>query len=78
MLQAVAKVAKYGKSAAARLSAKHKALMCSRSFPVMRRLFNAVIRPTVSFGCEVWAPACSLALDPGLKDMARIHMVFFL
>ena len=75
--QLLAKLAQNGKGAAARLSAKHKALMCSKSFPMMRRLFDAVVRPTVSYGCEVWAPACSLALGPELKDMLGVQMAFF-
>ena len=35
------------------------------------------LQPTVSYGCEVWAPACSLALDPEIKDMLRIQVAFF-
>lgn len=62
MSSAFAKLAQNGKGAAARLSATHKTLMCSKSFPMMRCLFDAIVRPTVSYGCEVWAPACSLAL----------------
>ena len=62
MSSAFAKLAQNGKGAAAHLSATHKALMCSKSFPMMRCLFDAIVRPTVSYGCEVWAPACSLAL----------------
>ena len=77
ILPAFAKLAQNGKGAAARLSAKHKALMCSKSFPMMRRLFDAVVRPMVSYGCEVWAPACSLALGPELKDMLGVQMAFF-
>ena len=50
--------------------------MCSKSFPMMRHLFDAVVRPTVSYGCEVWAPACSLALGPELKDMLGVQMAF--
>ena len=42
MLPAFAKLAQNGKGAAARLNAKHKALMCSKSFPMMRRLFDAI------------------------------------
>ena len=44
----------------ARWSARHKALMCSQSFPMMRLLFNAVVRPTISYGSEVWAFSCQL------------------
>ena len=51
--------------------------MCDVSFPVMRRPFDAVVRPTVSYGCEVWALACSLALVPQLKDMQDIQLFFF-
>ena len=77
MTEALARLLQNGKGAAARLSAKHKALMCDKSFPMMRRLFDAVVRPTVSYGCEVWAPACSLALVPQLKDMQDIQLSFF-
>ena len=77
MTEALARLLQTGKGAAARLSAKHKALMCDKSFPMMRRLFDAVVRPTVSYGCEVWAPACSLALVPQLKDMQDIQLSFF-
>ena len=44
---------------------------------MMRRLFDAVVRPTVLYGCEVWALACSLALVPQLKDMQDIQLSFF-
>ena len=44
---------------------------------MMRRLFDAVVRPTVLYGCEVRAPACSLALVPHLKDMQDIQLSFF-
>ncbi len=77
MSSAFAKLAQNGKGAAARLNAKHKALMCNKSFPMMRRLFDAVVRPTVSYGCEVWAPACSQPLSPELKDMLGIQISFF-
>ena len=77
MLPAFAKLAQNGKGAAARLNAKHKALVCSKSFLMMRRLFDAGVKPTVSYGCEVWAPACSLAMGPELKDMLEVQMAFF-
>ena len=77
MFPAFAKLAQNGNGAAARLSAKHKALMCSKSFPMMRRLFDAVVRPTVSYGSEVWATACPLARGLDLKDMLGVQMAFF-
>ena len=66
-----------GRGAAACLAAKHKALMCDKSFSPIRRLSDADLRPTVSYGCEVWAPACSLALVTQLKDMQGIQISFF-
>ena len=51
--------------------------MCDKSFPMMRRLFDEVVSPTVSYGCEVWAPTCSLALVLQLKDMQDIQLSFF-
>ena len=78
MTEALARLLQNGKGVAARLSAKHKALMCDKSFPMMRRLFDAVVRPTLLYGCEVWAPACSLALVPQLKDVQDIQLSFFL
>ena len=77
MTEALARLLQNGKGPAARSSAKHKALMCDKFFPMMRRLFDAVVRSTVSYGCEVWAPACSLALVPQLKDMQDIQLSFF-
>ncbi len=40
-------------------------LHCNKSFPMMRRLFDAVVKPTVSYGCEVWGTLCSGSLQPG-------------
>ena len=51
-------------------------LMCDKSFPMMRRLFNAIVRPTVLYGCEVWAPAWSLALVSQLKGTQDIQLAF--
>ena len=46
MTEALARLLQHGKGAAARLTAKHKALMYDKPFPMMRRLFDAVVRPT--------------------------------
>ena len=73
MLPAFAKLAQNGKGAAASSSAKHKALMRSKSFSLMRRLFDAVVRPTVSYGCEVWAPACFLTSHSDNGSKAQGH-----
>ncbi len=31
-------------------------LHCNKSFPMMRRLFDAAVKSTRSYGCEVWVP----------------------
>lgn len=69
MAPAFAKLAQKGKGGAACLSARLEALIHRKSIHMMRRLFNAVVKPPVSCGREVWAPACSLVLVTGLKDM---------
>ncbi len=44
---------------------------------MMRRLFDAVVKSTVSYGCEVWGTLCSGNLKPGLKGMAGLQIAFF-
>ena len=74
---ALARLAQNGKGATALLHQKFKKLMCDRSFPMMRRLFDTIVLPTVSYGCEIWAPDCSRALDPEIKAMQNIQINFF-
>lgn len=74
---AFARLAQNGKGAVARLHAKYKKLMCNKSFPMMRRLFDAVVLPTVSYGCEVWAPASSGTHGPEFKSMLNVQIAFF-
>ncbi len=66
-----------GNGAKASLIAKFKHLLCDKSFPMMRRLFGAVVKPTVSYGCEVWGSLCSGNSQPGLKGMAGFQIAFF-
>ena len=75
MTEALARLLQNGKGAAARLSAKHKALMCDQSFPMMRRLFDAVVRPTVLYGRGLGSGLLSGL--PQLKDMQDIQLSFF-
>ena len=42
---------------------------------MMRRLFDVVVRPTVLYGCEVWAQACSLAMILQLEDMLHLNSI---
>ena len=56
MSPASAKLTQSGKDAAVRLSANNRVIMCSKSSIMMRRLLDAVVRPTVSYGCKVQAP----------------------
>ncbi len=80
MVPAFQRLLQNGNGAKASLIAKFKRLHCNRSFPMMRRLFDAVVKPTVStvsYGCEVWASLCSGNLQPGLKGMAGLQIAIF-
>ena len=54
MAPALARLLQNGKGAKSVLAAKYKELHCDKSFPMMRRLFDAVVKPTVSYGSEIW------------------------
>ena len=43
----------------------------------MRRLFDALDLPTVSYGSEVWGPSCSPTLPRDIKKMADVQVAFF-
>ena len=66
-----------GKGAKAQLAAKYKGLHCDTSFPMMRRLFDAVVRPTVSYGCEVWGTLSAGTSVSEIKQMTDIQLAFF-
>ena len=44
---------------------------------MMRRLFDALVLPTVSYGSEVWGPFCSPTLPRDIKKMADVQIAFF-
>ena len=44
---------------------------------MMRRLFDAVVKLTVSYGCEVWGTSCTSDLLPELKQMTDLQLAFF-
>ncbi len=80
MVPACQRLLQNEKGAKASLIAKFKHLHCDKTFPTMRRLFSlfdAVVKPTVSHGCEVWGTICSGNLQPGLKGMAGLQIAFF-
>ena len=43
---------------------------------MMRRLFDALVSPTESYGSEVWGPCCSLTLPRDIKKMADVQVAF--
>ncbi len=52
MVPAFQRLLQNGNGAKATLIAKFKRLHCNKYFPMMRRLFDAVVKPTVSYGCD--------------------------
>ena len=48
----------------------------TKAFVMLRRLFDAVVLPTVSYGCEVWAPLCAQAPKSDVKSMTDIQIAF--
>ncbi len=79
MVPAFQRLLQNGNGVKASLMAKHKQLQCDESFPEMRRLFAAVVKPTVSYGCEVCevlGTFCSRNLQPGLMGMAGLQIAF--
>ena len=42
----------------------------------MRRLFDVLVLPTVSYGSEVWGPSCSPSLPRAIKKLADVQIAF--
>ena len=73
---ALKRLAQNAVGALSQLRSKFKRLMCDTSFPMVRRLFYALILPAVSYGSEVWGLLCSPVLPPDIKKMADIQVSF--
>ena len=77
MSYALQRLAHNAVGACPQLWAKFRGLLCQQSFPIMRRLFDALVLPTVSCGSEVWGPSCSPSLPRDIKKMAEVQLAFF-
>ena len=77
MSYALQRLAHKAVGACAQLRAKCRGLLCQQSFPMMRRLFHALVLPTLSYGSEVWGPFCSPTLPRDIKKMADVQIAFF-
>ena len=49
-----------------------KELHCDKCFPIIRRLLDAVVRPSVSNGSEVWVTSCTGKLGRLSQDLKSI------
>ncbi len=44
---------------------------------MMRRLFAAVVKPTVAYGCEIWGTLFVGNMVPELRKMAEVQLAFY-
>ncbi len=77
LTKALGRLLQNSHGARARLAAKYKALGCDSSFAMMRRLFAAVVKPTVAYGCEIWGTLCVGNMVPELRKMADVQLAFY-
>jgi hypothetical protein len=67
---ALKRLAQNAVGARAQLQAKFKRLVCDKSRPMMRRLFDALVVPTVSYGAEIWGTLSPFAVShPQMADV---------
>ena len=76
MSYALQRLAHNAVGACDQLRAKFRWLLCQQSFPMMRRLFDALVLPTVSYGSEIWGPSCTPSLPCDIKKMADVQIAF--
>ena len=62
--------------ACAKLRTKFRGLLCPKSFPMMRRLFDALVLSTHLYSFESWGPSCSRSLPRDIKKMADVQVAF--
>ena len=71
MSYALRRLAHNAVGACAQLRAKFIGLLCQKSFPMMRHLFDALVLPTMSYGSELWGLSCSPTLPRDIKKLAN-------
>ncbi len=59
------------------LAARYKQVHDGKSIPMMRRLLDAVVKLTVSYGNEIGFTLCSGAPLPELEKMRLLQLAFF-
>ncbi len=77
LTKALGRLLRNSHGARARLAAKYTALGCDSSVAMMRRLFAAVVKPTVAYGCEIWGTLCVGNMVPELRKMADVQLAFY-
>ena len=65
-----------GQGAQARLRASFAGLGCASSFPMKRRLFNTLVTPAASYGCEVWGTHSVGPVHAGMAKLLRVQAAF--
>ena len=77
MALVLARLIQNGKGPRSVMTAKCKKLRCDKSFPRMRCPFDAVVKPTLSYGSEVWETLCFERVSVELKDRQQLQLGMF-
>ena len=73
---ALKRLAQNAVGAHAQLQTKFKRLMCDKSVPMLRQLFDALVLPMVSYGAEIWGTFCSHSLPTDVRQKALVQLSF--